>query len=75
MTGSPPNDSLGKIVVLDVGAAVTAEGMATFVLGEQLHCIGCGRVSTRWQIPAPSTVPGPRLPADRERGNRPEPGS
>jgi len=82
MTGSPPSDSLGKITVLDVFAADTSEGMATFVLGEQLRCNGCGRVSTRWQIPSNGPVPGPREPADLELGSpdgekrfRPEPGS
>ncbi len=76
MTGSPPNDSLGQIEILDIRAAVTSEGMLTLVLGEQLCCVDCGRISTRWQIAGASTVPGPRRPAGGERQQfHPEPGS
>ena len=73
MTGSPPNDSLEKITVLDVVPAVNSDGMVTFVLGEQLCCLGCGRISTRWQIPGPAVpaVPEPQKPTKFQS----EPGS
>jgi hypothetical protein len=57
MTGSP-DDFTRKIDVLEVTSAGTPAGMLTLVLGEQLCCISCGHVSTRWQVPAAEPVAG-----------------
>lgn len=52
MTGSQANDLPERIDVLEMLAASTAGGLVTVVLTEQLCCLGCGRVSAQWQIPA-----------------------
>jgi hypothetical protein len=51
MTGSPDGFTR-KIDVLAMTAAGSPAAMLTLVLGEQLCCIACGHVSTRWQVPA-----------------------
>jgi hypothetical protein len=69
MTGSP-DDFTKRIDVLALTGPGTQEGMLTLVLGEQLHCPGCGRLSTRWEIPATDPVPQQEPCED----GRPDPG-
>lgn len=70
MTGSQSEDFTRKIDVLAMTSAGTGEGILTLVLGEQLCCLGCGRVSTHWQIPS-AEIPGQRAPVE---GARVDPG-
>lgn len=66
MTGSP-DEFARKIDVLEMLAATTGGGMLSLVLGEQLCCMNCGHISTRWQVPAAE-------PASQQRENTPDPG-
>lgn len=69
MTGSP-DDFTRKIDVLAMTEAGSPQGMLTLVLGEQLSCMSCGHVSTRWQVPSGEPVAEPQ----RCEGGRPDPG-
>ena len=68
MTGSP-DEFTRKIDVLAMTAASDSVGMLTLVLGENLCCPGCGRVSTRWEVPAAEPA-SDQQPCD----GRPDPG-